>query len=253
MSTPINLLRGSNSGTPDFMRQPQNSSQQTNHNQTMEDQRMMMTRLQSQQPNTLSEQQYSQQQTPQMLSSSSMPQMQQQNSNEGILRSDNQFVNDILTELGDGPGSEQQTNLNNEAFQYATDNSQIPPHKYVNPTYNGEGNGDGNESRSQYMNDKRTNGGYGNGKNSEYVGEGLFNQLNFSLSSGNIKSKIVNNIKYPILVFLISFLVCLPYFNRFLFGFFPRLLLESGQVSLGGVVLKGFIGMILYIIFSIFI
>jgi hypothetical protein len=44
-----------------------------------------------------------------------------------------------------------------------------------------------------------------------------------------------------------------PEFNRFLFSFFPKLLLESGQVSITGVALKSLIGMILFIIVAIFL
>ena len=61
------------------------------------------------------------------------------------------------------------------------------------------------------------------------------------------------NIKYPILVLCISFIISLPEFNRFLFGFFPRLLLESGQVSIGGVLLKSIVGMLLFSIISLFL
>ena len=56
----------------------------------------------------------------------------------------------------------------------------------------------------------------------------------------------MKNIKYPALVFVLSFIISLPEFNRFLFGFFPRLLLESGQVSIGGVMLKALVGMIIF-------
>ena len=63
----------------------------------------------------------------------------------------------------------------------------------------------------------------------------------------------MSNIKYPILVLVLCFLISLPEFNRFIFGFVPSLLLESGQVSIGGVLLKALIGMLLYCIIAIFI
>ena len=69
----------------------------------------------------------------------------------------------------------------------------------------------------------------------------------------SLKDKIMRNIKYPILVFFMSFIISLPEFNRFLFGFFPRLLLESGQVSIGGVLLKAIVGMLLFSIISLFL
>jgi hypothetical protein len=63
----------------------------------------------------------------------------------------------------------------------------------------------------------------------------------------------MKNFKYPILVFILSFIISLPEFNRFLFSFCPRLLLESGQVSIGGVLMKAFVGMLLFIIVALFL
>jgi type II secretory pathway component PulF len=80
---------------------------------------------------------------------------------------------------------------------------------------------------------------------------GILNQFGFSLNSETLKAKIIKNIKYPVIVFVLSFLISLPEFNRFLFGFFPRLLLESGQVGIGGVFLKALIGMILFSLISL--
>ena len=63
----------------------------------------------------------------------------------------------------------------------------------------------------------------------------------------------MKNIKYPILVFVLCFIISLPEFNRFLFSFFPRLLLESGQVSIGGVLIKALVGMLIFAITAIFL
>ena len=82
---------------------------------------------------------------------------------------------------------------------------------------------------------------------------GILGQLGFNLGGETLKEKIMKNIKYPALVFVICFLISLPEFNRFLFGFFPRLLLESGQVSIGGVMLKALIGMIVFATVVLFI
>jgi len=82
---------------------------------------------------------------------------------------------------------------------------------------------------------------------------GFLSQMGINISGESLKDKIIKNIKYPIIVFVICFLISLPEFNRFLFGFFPRLLLESGQVSIGGVLLKSLIGMILFSIIVLFV
>ena len=43
--------------------------------------------------------------------------------------SDSQLVEDILKEMGESPGLEQQSNINSQSYQYAMDNSQIPSYK----------------------------------------------------------------------------------------------------------------------------
>ena len=85
------------------------------------------------------------------------------------------------------------------------------------------------------------------------LNSGFLSQIGINLNGESLKDKIVKNSRYPILIFIISFLISLPEFNRFLFGFFPRLLLESGQVSIGGVLLKGFVGMLLFSIIALFL
>lgn len=145
--------------------------------------------------------------------------------------SDSQLVEDILKEFGDSPGMENQGTINTQAFQYATDRAQVPAYKYEDPV--------GMEG---------FNGGMGGNVPSQ---GGDF--MGFTLSPGSIKEKVSRNFRYPVLVFVICFLISLPEFNRFLFGFFPRLLMESGQVTLGGVLLKAVVGMLLFAIIGLFI
>ena len=147
--------------------------------------------------------------------------------------SDSQLVEDILKEFGDSPGMETQGTINTQAFQYATDRAQVPAYKYEDPNSGLEGfNGNGG------MNNQNTD---------------FMSNMGVTLSPGNLKDKISRNFRYPILVFVICFLISLPEFNRFLFGFFPRLLMESGQVTLGGVLLKAAVGMVAFAIIALFI
>lgn len=173
----------------------------------------------------------------------SMPpqmQMQQQmqmpdgSSGAGNMMAESQLVEDILKEMGDSPGVEHQSNINSQAYQYAMDSSQVPPTKYTPP------------AGMQYPGDGSSGMEYTHKMMSETAPNGLLGSIGINLSGASLKEKIMNNLKYPVLVFIICFLISLPEFNRFLFGFFPRLLLESGQVSIGGVILKGVVGMILY-------
>jgi len=179
----------------------------------------------------------------QMQQSMQMPQQMQMQMPDGggNMMAESQLVEDILKEMGESPGVEHQSNINSQAFQYAMDSSQVPPTKYTPPSgmqYPGGGNG-GNEYTQKMM--------------SETAPNGLLGSIGINLSGASLKDKIINNLKYPVLVFIICFLISLPEFNRFLFGFFPRLLLESGQVSIGGVILKGVVGMILYSCIVMFI
>ena len=149
----------------------------------------------------------------------------------GNMMAESQLVEDILKEMGDSPGSEHQSNINSQAFQYTMDSSQVPPTKYSPP------------SGMQYP---REGMEYTQKMITETAPNGLLSSIGINLNGTSLKDKIMNNLKYPVLVLIICFLISLPEFNRFLFGFFPRLLLESGQVSIGGVILKAVVGMILY-------
>jgi hypothetical protein len=159
------------------------------------------------------------------------------NNNFNSQSSESQLVEDILKEMGESPGLEQQSNINSQAYQYSMDNSQIPIYKNMpeQDTYN-----------DKHYTEKMMH-------QQQQINSGLFNQMGINLNGASIKDKIIKNIKYPGLVFVISFIISLPEFNRFLFSFFPKLLLESGQVSIGGVLLKSVVGMLLFAIIAIFI
>ena len=170
-----------------------------------------------------------------------LPQQMNMNTQFNSQSSDSQLVEDILKEMGDSPGAEQQSNINSQALQYAMDSSQVPAYKYnennnvMQPTqpYN-------NYSEKMMHQQQQLNSGF-------------LSQIGINLNGETLKEKIMRNLKFPILVFVISFMISLPEFNRFLFSFFPRLLLESGQVSIGGVFLKGIVGMILFSIIALFL
>jgi hypothetical protein len=163
-----------------------------------------------------------------------MPNMNSGNMGDGMM-AESQLVEDILKEMGDTPGAENQSNINSQAFQYAMDSSQVPPTKYNPPSHHMPPP----EYTQKLMADSAPNG--------------LLGSIGINLSGASLKDKIMNNLKYPVLVFILCFVISLPEFNRFLFGFFPRLLLESGQVSIGGVILKALVGMIIYSVIVMFI
>ena len=152
--------------------------------------------------------------------------------------SDSQLVEDILKEMGESPGLAQQSNINSQAYQYAMDNSQVPIYK-------------SSHDQNRYNDDRNYTEKIMHQQ--QQINSGLLGQMGINLNGETIKTKIIKNIKYPGLVFVISFIISLPEFNRFLFSFFPKLLLESGQVSIGGVLLKSIVGMLLFAIIALFI
>ena len=174
------------------------------------------------------------------MNSNDMPILDNNNVNMSNQPSESQLVEDILKEMGDSPGMEQQTNINSQALQYAMDSSQVPAYKQMD-----------NNEHIQPMN---PNNNYSEKMvHQQLNNNGLLSQIGINISGESLKDKIMKNFKYPILVFILSFIISLPEFNRFLFSFMPRLLLESGQVSIGGVLMKAFVGMLLFIIIALFL
>lgn len=171
--------------------------------------------------------------------SSTVPSMVDMNSQFNSSNSESQLVEDILKEMGDSPGNEQQSNINSQSFQYAMDSSQVPAYKYSEPSQQNQPY-DSYAEKMMHQQQLQNN-------------NGLLSQFGINLSGASLKDKIMKNIKYPGLVFVLCFIISLPEFNRFLFSFFPKLLLESGQVSIGGVLLKALVGMVIFAIIAFFI
>ena len=138
----------------------------------------------------------------------------------------NQLVDDILADMGEPPMMEP-SNIDNAMMNRAMDRSQIPQEKQydMDEDYN-------------YNQEKHN---LDNSMLLDAVG----------VSESSTIGKAYNTVKYPLLVFLVCFIVSLPQLNRLLFSMIPTLLLESGQVSLQGVALKSFIGMVLFYLLSL--
>lgn len=174
------------------------------------------------------------------MNSNDMPILDNNNVNMSNQPSESQLVEDILKEMGDSPGMEQQTNINSQALQYAMDSSQVPAYKQIDTDESFQPINTHNNYSEKMVHQQLNN-------------NGLLSQIGINISGDSLKDKIMKNFKYPILVFILSFIISLPEFNRFLFSFMPRLLLESGQVSIGGVLMKAFVGMLLFIIIALFL
>ena len=174
------------------------------------------------------------------MNGNDMPILENNNINMSNQPNESQLVEDILKEMGDSPGMEQQSNINSQALQYAMDSSQVPAYKQIDTDESFQPINTHNNYSEKMVHQQLNN-------------NGLLSQIGINISGDSLKDKIMKNFKYPILVFILSFIISLPEFNRFLFSFMPRLLLESGQVSIGGVLMKAFVGMIIFIIIALFL
>ncbi len=234
-STPINRLPRNNPGNANNMVMPgtdPNVPAIIPNNQLMAmSQQMPQGQMPQQMPGQMPQQmpgQMPQQmpgQMPQQMSQQMPGQMPQQMPNQD----NNQLVDDILREMGTPPGTDN-SSINSDMMGYSMDPSQIPPEKIP----------------GNYLDNS-----------DPYLDEALPNQMAIANSSGGLlginfdtsttTGKIAVIAKNPLLVFVIALLLSLPQFNRLLFGFFPRLLLESGQVSFYGVMLKAVLGVVIFV------
>jgi hypothetical protein len=175
--------------------------------------------------------------------------MNQPSASAGL--TDNQLVNDILKEMGDSPGVGNQADINVGSMNYAMDSSQVPPEKLAGNFLQAEGQETLNPiNNSMDMNEQ--NNHISNSNNITETNK-LLNSLSLNDSSVPLQTRIINMLKYPLIVFIICILISLPIFSRTLFSVFPKLLKESGEISLLGVVLKAFIGAVIFAIIQFFV
>jgi hypothetical protein len=157
------------------------------------------------------------------------PNMPDQNMPPMNPQNHDQLVDDILRDIEEPP--QQQSNIDTEMLGYSMDSSQIPPPK-MNKNFL-----DASSSKSS-----------GNDVESDNSNDGGF--MDYTETK---MEWIMNMVKAPLVVFVITFILSLPHFNRFLFGLIPSCLLESGQVNIYGVLLKAVIGAVLFIVISLLV
>lgn len=166
---------------------------------------------------------------------------------------DNQLIDDILREMGESPGLDNQGDINVNSLQYTMDSSQVPPEKLAHNKFDEISQNMNRQMESQtsdlstpeISNDTSINLNSSESSNSN----NLINNLNLKLNGNkDLKSRIINFVKIPIVVFITTLVFGLPQINRFIFKFIPRLLHESGQITIGGILLKSFIITLIVII-----
>ena len=164
--------------------------------------------------------------------------------------SNDSLVNDILKEMGESPGLDNNADINVNSFNYSMDNSQVPPEKIAANFLESEDALTINEIND----DNITNNEKLKSDSNKTESNTLLPNLSLNISNASLKDTIFNYIKYPLAVFIITLIVGLPQFNRLLFGkLFPNLLYESGQISTYGLLLKSLIAMIIFTLIQYFI
>jgi hypothetical protein len=146
---------------------------------------------------------------------------QQQNTQQTPQMDNNQFVDAILTELEDMPNYE--NNQNAARQQYAMNpDAHIPPPQLGNTE---------NLLRSQESRDTST--------------INLTDKFSNDSSKGFLKKykkELISCAIFMILMFILS----LHQVNRIIFGFMPKLILENGQISIMGILLKTLIATLIF-------
>ncbi len=152
----------------------------------------------------------------------------------------NQLVEDILREFEEPPGGNYQQDISAAGMSYAMDPVHIPPPK--------------NPQAAQQLQSEETRipsavasgtvnlsaEGPGHGQSS---GSSVFGKFGW----------LVDAIKPLLAVFVIVFLLSLHQVNRYIFTLFPQLLLENGQLSIYGILLRALIATILFYLGTTFL
>lgn len=145
------------------------------------------------------------------------------------------------------PGSSYQNDHNASGFSHMTDGQAgIPPqmnpnaHSMLAPEYTRpeQGMAPGG-SLSNAVNAKQSLM-FGDNSNRYGAMEGM------SMDSKTYLERLFDKFKPILVVFVLMFVLSLHQTNRLIFGFVPQLLLENGQISIYGMLLKALLASVLY-------
>jgi len=170
-----------------------------------------------------------------------LPRENMNNSQQNQQQSSSDMVDDILNEMSSND------EMNTESFNHMMDSSQVPPEKMEENFLNNNSNQQGN---NQQENGKNTGNSDQNTNKSK---EPFQNNIISKLKGGNIEKLFkdcLKQIKYAIIVFVLVMIVSLPQFNRFVFTKVKGMLLESGEINMKGVLLKGIVATVVFLVLS---
>ena len=183
---------------------------------------------------------------PGMLPPELMPQVQSTPVNNNLMApvynpnvdlSSNQLVDDILNEMDRQtvPGAQHTMDTNVGNINYAMDpTANIPPQRDPNV--------------QQML--------QSGGENTKVPSLSTFTNLDthgMNLGDESMSSKILREVKPVLIVFILVFLLSLHQTNRVLFGFFPSLILENGELSIYAILLRASIACVLFYVANKFI
>ena len=155
------------------------------------------------------------------------------------LDNSNDMVEDILNEM-----SNSNNGSNNDSLNYAMDPSQIPPDKMdVNFLETPQQNSD------QPLNNQEN---LQNNNATEVKSNSILSKLNLGSMEGTL-SKCFNSTKSAVIVFVLVLVVSLPKFNKIVFTKLPKMLSESGEINIKGVLLKAILCSVLFLVSSLLI
>lgn len=166
-------------------------------------------------------------------------------SNSNVPVKDDDIVNDILQELGESPGNND-NDLNADMYRRSMDQSQVPSQKQNNVTFS----------------DKEDTMIYDVNQQNLSPDDIALQQQNNQENSGFLSSYIdmsgtvgqcINILKTAVYVFVIILCLSLSGFNKSLFSIMPKFLLESGEVNIYGNMIKALIGAVLFSILNYFL
>ena len=172
-----------------------------------------------------------------------LPRENMNNSQHQNQNSSSDMVDDILNEMSS------HDELNTESFNHMMDPSQVPPEKMEeNFLNNNNSNHQQEPSLNNQQNNQENQDNQNNSNQHNANNEGLKESFMSKLKGGNMEELFKNclrQIKFAIIVFVLVMIVSLPQFNRFVFTKIKGMLLESGEINMKGVLLKGVVATVL--------
>jgi hypothetical protein len=184
-----------------------------------------------------------------MSQSTPLNQLPRENMNNSQNQSSSDMVDDILNEMTS------HDDMNSDSFNHAMDSSQVPPEKMQENFLNNNNSNqqDNNHQQHQESNHQQQQQESNHQQGNNASKEAFHTNILSKLKEGNMEELFKNclkQIKYSIIVFILVMIVSLPQFNRFVFTKVKGMLLESGEINMKGVLLKGVVATVVFLVLS---